>query len=65
MCNDYDIEDFGGGYYCPYLGGWCYEDTGSLSCIECKHYITFNKYYDTDSIYSVYEKIDKESDENA
>lgn len=56
MCNDYDIEDFGDGYYCPYLGSWCNEDTGSLSCIECEHYIIFNKYYD---------ELSKGSDENA
>lgn len=52
MCDDYDIEDFDGGFYCPYLGYWCY----SLSCIECEHYIIFNKYYD---------ELSKGSDENA
>ena len=43
-----DLEhELNGGYYCPYLGGWCYEETGSEVCDSCEHYITFCKYYDS------------------
>ena len=42
-----DLEhELNGGYYCPYLGGWCYEDTCSEICNTCIHYTMFCEYYD-------------------
>ena len=42
-----DLEhELHGGYHCPYLGGWCYEEVSTEVCDSCEHYISFCEYYE-------------------